>query len=1236
MTRIDRNVFPILGIAVLLAAAGIGQAEAIESPASSGEAATVDTPILRIPLCLKKPVIDGKFEEGEWEDASALSAFWYDRTQADFRFLAAPQPQLQLYACYDKENLYFAYVSPVYPKGSWLRARGRFPDVAHHPLYGILWGDHVELELRPYHDNVQGFRLGLFKWIINPTGTIADQHWSQTSGEGHSWTSGATIRTTTTPEKWVLEMAVPLEKMVSGAYRGQDEQGNPLVRLPPSDGTVYRGWWTRAIGGNGTFFNASDAHIWNTTKTKLIFDSQAPSFQVNELGPIMEDTIDLRMTIKNHAARSQTVRLGFFVENSEGLIYSSYEDAKLKDGLLELRPGEVRKIRLQQPFPGITRDGNVLWFDVRAAGQPARSLFRTRLVQFHSMDGGRYQTGSFREIRLDSIAALRPPRKDFDFRVNFSPYRRQLSAVIDRAIDGASPKAQTAVEARLMVMTNDLDEHMVVEDHLPMRGDFACFLTDVSKLSLGQTYKVSVLLFDANKRIVGEADAPPFKYEIRLWTKNTLGLEDRVWEPFVPLVASAGSLETLKHRYALDASGLPAQIVIRPDPRELPLERRGGKSPMTDADLLAIGRGPQLRGPMRLEAVVGGKRVAAEVAQPARLVAPGQSRCEYASKLKVGPVDVDLQTRYECDGSIYATMTYGSRGPAAIDLLEMVTELDGPVDVGFWTVPGRDGMISSDPWEITLPNNPGVVWTTTTHDKMPLFSNYFVPWFYFGSADRAFSYYCDTDRGWLLDRDGTTMTLERDAQRRVAWRVKFVNHRADVQGRRTISFAILVHPAKPKPADYRRVAWFYRGDTWCSGYASEPADLPEDLLRSRWREAATAPRDVSDEQATTWRKSTAPWLRYGRWRNVGISPELDQEFEDKCVYLLERQIRVGRRTGWWWDEYWPVTGSDNLAQGNAYLRDPAIVGPKELPWHAQFLTGYEHSTFKRLARIFAANNVPQRNYLWANAAASLLESTAWDCQLVEEAGAMHRSYELDNVVCYPASQFRFLAHTNTGMVCRIVPDMNKWATPGDDDRLDRQVFGRALLHDIGVCSNGPHGAIQRPDEALRLLKALLEFDLFDDQDTELLPYWRNRQFVRLGGDVVPHPLGTGPSAKVYVTAYRRPLKTDDGRGGVQALLVLMNENDKAVELPLAILDPQRVLGGPNNLTQGQIRARTPVPETLKDLWSKLSERDKNAPALRDVETGEVVARMPDASETYGPVYVPAHDYRILYAHCAKE
>ena len=74
------------------------------------------------------------------------------------------------------------------------------------------------------------------------------------------------------------------------------------------------------------------------------------------------------------------VQLGFFVENASGTIYSSYQSPELKDGLLELVPGEVKTIRLRQPFPGITQDGNVLWFDVRSAGQPGKQLFRTRLI----------------------------------------------------------------------------------------------------------------------------------------------------------------------------------------------------------------------------------------------------------------------------------------------------------------------------------------------------------------------------------------------------------------------------------------------------------------------------------------------------------------------------------------------------------------------------------------------------------------------------------------------------------------------------------------------------------------------------------------------------------------------------------------------------------------------------------------------------------------------------------------
>ena len=55
-------------------------------------------------------------------------------------------------------------------------------------------------------------------------------------------------------------------------------------------------------------------------------------FQINELGPVMEDIIDLRFTAKNHNTRSETVRVGFFVESQEGTIYSSYEAPEMKDG----------------------------------------------------------------------------------------------------------------------------------------------------------------------------------------------------------------------------------------------------------------------------------------------------------------------------------------------------------------------------------------------------------------------------------------------------------------------------------------------------------------------------------------------------------------------------------------------------------------------------------------------------------------------------------------------------------------------------------------------------------------------------------------------------------------------------------------------------------------------------------------------------------------------------------------
>jgi hypothetical protein len=646
----------VFGALALLLAVGALEAPAVETPLSYGEAANVDTPVLRIPRMARPPTIDGAMAPGEWEDASALSGFWYDWFLADFRFLAPMQTQLQVYMGYDKDNLYIAFTSPVYPRDSWLKARGRFPDVLHHPLYGTLWDDHHEFELRPWNDLTQGYQCGLLRLDVNPIGTLVDWYWSPQAGEDMRWTSNAKVGSVADGRRWIAEIAIPFPSLAYGQYAGKDKNGQPYVGIPPPDGTIYRMWWTRGIGGNGNFFNVFDNHIWNTTKSQLIFDSRAPSFQINELGPIMEDVIDVKLTVKNHNTRSETVRLGFFVENASGTIYSSYQAPELKEGLLELVPGEARAIRLRQPFPGITQDGNVLWFDVRSAGRPAKQLFRTRLIAFHSMDGGVFKQIPFKQRRLDVISELRPPRKDFDFRWNFSTYTRRMSAIVDRGIHGAGDEVQKATEAKLLITRSGADER--VKDVIaPFHGPFACFLIDLPELAENQDYRVALLLFDENKRVVGEVAPELFSFAVEPWQNNRIGLDDVVWEPFTPIETAEKGFRTLKHRFTLDDSGLPSQIYIVPDEREMPLEKRGAGGGLSDAELVPLGRGPQLRAPMRIEAVVGGRRSIAKVVEPARLTRQWKSEVEYTSRLDAGGVPVDLVTRYDCDGSMHAGMT---------------------------------------------------------------------------------------------------------------------------------------------------------------------------------------------------------------------------------------------------------------------------------------------------------------------------------------------------------------------------------------------------------------------------------------------------------------------------------------------------------------------------------------------------------------------------------------------------
>jgi hypothetical protein len=724
------------------------------------------------------------------------------------------------------------------------------------------------------------------------------------------------------------------------------------------------------------------------------------------------------------------------------------------------------------------------------------------------------------------------------------------------------------------------------------------------------------------------------------WMNNSVGLMDEVWEPFVPLRVTEKGFETLKHRFTLDASGLPAQIEIRPDVRELPLELRG--TAQVPAEVLqTIGRGEQFRAPMRLEAVVDGKRVAATVVTPAKLLRSGKSEVEYAATLQIGSVPAELMVRYDCDGSFRASLRYGGDQPAKLDRLELVTDVAGLVDLAVSDTGMGMGDTGSDTDECGLSSKPGVIWDSAKL-QMDLFYTKFVPSFWFGSADRGWSFYCNSDRGWILDRNGSSMQLERDKKGFVTWRVAFVNHPAEVAGRRVIDFSILTHPAKPKPEKFRQQAWHYTvGKMWAMMEMhvalnwQESPDLYTYIMEDQklldwWRDAAGAPTQIPDAQRTAWRNDAPPYFRYGFESGAGALdlPNMDQLFEDKGAFYMGRLIGFGRRTGWWYNDYSPIAASHNLSMGEAYLRPRSQIGSNELPWQPAFSAFHMRDLYKRLARVAAVENVPPRQQVKANNTGRLLESYVWNTALMRRVGSEVNAYEVDLIERYPNTLYRTLAMNYAGVCTTLIPDRNPTG-PGDDPRFDRQKLGLALLHDFGVTRDatsvlnrgGPKGHFQDVHQALRLIDRLEKFGFFRDDDVEKLPFWRNDALVRMGEQ-------TGDESKVRVTVYRRPL--EGVKGGYQALFVILNESERDVELPLNLRDARRLLGGANTLRSGDILARKKIPAILKGVWQNEGAHAA-VPALRDLETDAPIQRAGDQAECYGPVFVPYHDYRILYA-----
>lgn len=245
---------------------------------------------------------------------------------------------------------------------------------------------------------------------------------------------------------------------------------------------------------------------------------------------------------------------------------------------------------------------------------------------------------------------------------------------------------------------------------------------------------------------------------------------------------------------------------------------------------------------------------------------------------------------------------------------------------------------------------------------------------------------------------------------------------------------------------------------------------------------------------------------------------------------------------------------------------------------------------------------------------------------------------------YPLAAYRYLAGTATGQVARIVPATADHGGAGSGIGLDRSVIGRALLHDVGVDASG----LAHLAEARAVVEALHRFGAFaGDAATEFIPYWRSQRYLRYG-QVFETGGGfeiteSDPNAGVSVSIYRRPVPETlaKGKGGMQAIIAIVNEGDHDVEDLLYINNPKDLFGGGNTASistamKAMLYDQLP-PNADWELSGTKGPRGKNS-ALIDLIDGGLVQSEPEKGtgrEVYGAIHVPAHGYRLLWAYSGK-
>lgn len=1022
--------------------------------------------VYSIPRMAKPPTIDGAIDPAEWREALAIGGL---ASQNPGGNLLIMRPTTY-YLAWDADNLYVACRTWIMP-GYQPRVSGRAPGTVN------AFDDGMEFNLKPQGANVaEGRADSCYKFFISCFGSDGDLARVSVGQLFRNWRPHFKTAVRLTPPGsapqggrwWEAEVVMPAKDFeLVGPNRAGDTWKMLLAfnHIP--------GFFQAAVPLASGYF---DPGGWPTMT--LVENTPAVQVTMDELPGLKDGVAAVKFRISNPTDKAADIKVLAQIEEWKDA--KTTEDLIRKEQALTVAPGQIAEFKLNEKLP-------------RELGKNKGGLY------YRVMQGEKelYRYYAFFTLGYpENWVKYTPPPAAFPLGGAFNPVRNNLQFDAD-AYYLDNPKL--ARQARYTV-TREGDTKPVASGTVT-QATYHCFssLLQLPELKEG-TYTVEATLELADGKQLGPVKTTFKKLNeakvFAAWWKNKIGNTERMIKPFESLRVDGKTVSLWGRSYTLNALGLPAAITSQAK--------------------------PVLAAPARIVVVVDGREQAIDLGGKLKITERKDWRVSFKGEASGAGLKFTATGSIEQDGLVLVNLTYAPAGkePVKVDALRLEFPLTAEDAEGLLCI-GPGGNFSSLT-HIILTSVPyagkqGRLWSTldTGRGGSSMTVGSFYPDVWIGNERRGFSWWADSDEGWVPDDDVPAHEVlrvegERSREPQVVLRNNIIGKPFEVTVPRTFTFSYNASPFKPLPKGWRMALHSEDGtfggphkqrtdpktgqkiDTWNCLHPPSYNPAEWSTLWAEYKAKADAkvrqyqPFNPAAARNKDFVHTSLPLSGYGAHSSDGSvtgyfaadwsDGNLNPSQQDYDLWLAERAIREGGLRTIYWDIFY-VKSFKSPQSGMGYVLPDGRVQPT--------FNGFNLRRF--MMRLYALMSdyglTPGAQVAHATNAYPLPGFPWIDAVLDGEWAQLTDATPRDWVDYYPTDRMRVMS------VAQNFGVQVSWMSLfhiNDKERFNRVFRGFVdyqRLHDTWTGQDGRFP----PD-------SILEWGL-NDERLDYIPYWRNTAFT---------------------------------------------------------------------------------------------------------------------------------------------